>query len=203
MYKRMLIMISTICFLSACVPSQKAVQSAIAQTQTSETLVRSIIETGLAQTQIGMNNSESIIKTGIANTQVAWTPTLKPTKTRNPYFLSTITPKHQSFFDPTLQMDCIFWEKVDQSMIGQNICIYGKISSQLWQYNGMYYYFADDGVSLYVIVLKQGSDYFYYPKAEEGICIQENGIIKSYMGILRMEAEGEIHYWSSDLDNCY
>jgi hypothetical protein len=203
MLYKILVMFSIICLLSACAPSQKALQAALAQTQTSEKLAKNIVETGEAQTQIAENNNESILKTGIAQTQAAWTPTLMATKTRNPYFLSTITPKHVSYFNKTLQMDCLFWEKVDQSMVGKTICVYGKITSQLWQYNGMYYYFADDGSSFYVISLKQGSEYYYYPKAEDGVCIQEVGVIKSYLGILRMEAEGAIQYWSSELYNCY
>lgn len=203
MLKKLLVFIIAICSLAACAPSQKTVQAALAQTQTQEKRTKDLLATSVAQTQVVENYNENVIKTGVARTQSAWTPTFKPSNTMNPFFLTTITPKYVSYYNSTLQMDCLFWDKVDQSMVGKTICVYGRITSQLLQYNGMYYYFADDGTSFYVISLKQGSDYFYYPKAEDGICIQEVGVIKSYLGILRLEAEGAIQYWSSDLYNCY
>ena len=81
-------------------------------------------------------------------------------------------------------------------MEGQHVCVYGKVTSTQYQFNGNYIFFNDDGRSFYLIILKDGDQYYYFPAAEQGVCVQADGVIKTYMSIPRIEIT-TIYFWQA------
>ena len=130
-------------------------------------------------------------------------PTTSPmVNTQVPEATPTATPSSGdtiggSYYDPDIDMECIFWENVTPAMEGQHVCVFGKVTSTQIQYSGSYMYFNDGGQSFYLIALKEGDQYYYFPAVEQGVCVQADGIIKTYMNIPRIETKDQIKYWFS------
>lgn len=172
-------------------PSRVVDQAALAHTSAAETMVLLNVQTYIAQTQAAQVPTDTLV------------PSLVPTSTITSIPLPTTEPEsYNSYYDQTMQMDCIFWEQVDSTMEGQYKCVYGRVANVILQTNGMYFYFNEDGRGLYFILLKQGYTYYDFPNVQIGNCVQAKGTIKSYMGIPRIETEGTIIYWHSDHYNC-
>lgn len=168
---------------------------------------QSFIQTSVAQTQTSQAFSQSFIQTTIAQTQAAWTPT----QTRQPATMPTVKPTitlqstakgSHTYYDSHEKMDCIFWEDVTASMEGNYICVFGRVTSVFLQYNGMYFYFKDDGHSFYLILLKQGDQYYDFPAVQIDDCVQMVGTVKTFLGIPRIETGDRIHYWHSQSYTC-
>ena len=130
-------------------------------------------------------------------------PTIQPSATFVPSPSEPVPTefKGRSYFDPELDMDCIFWDSITPEMEGQQVCVYGKVSSTLLQFSGWYVYFKDDGRSFYLIILKEGNQFFYFPSIEQGLCVRAVGEIKTYADIPRIEIT-TIYYWQASNYYC-
>jgi hypothetical protein len=190
--KLIIMMVGAALLMFACgTPSQVLNQEALVQTKVAETVMQLNVQTYIAQTQAAWTPTNTLV------------PTPMPTGIITSIPLPTAEPNsYNSYYDKTLQMECIFWEEVNPGMEGQYQCVYGRVANVILQNNGMYFYFKEDGSGFYFILLKQGYNYFDFPNVQIGNCVQAKGTIKSYMGIPRIETEGTIIYWHSDLYGC-
>lgn len=192
MNKRIWIILAVVLLILACgAPTQLLTQDDVVQTRVAETVMQLNVQAYIAQTQAAMIPTSTSIPSPIPTSTITSIPL--PT---------TGSDSYNSYYDQTIQMDCIFWEQVDASMDGQYLCVYGRVANVILQTNGMYFYFKDDGSGFYFILLKQGYTYYDFPNVQIGNCVQAKGTVKTYLGIPRIETEGTIIYWHSDQYNC-
>jgi len=115
--------------------------------------------------------------------------------TRTPALMSTIIEMRKLTMTASgnSRDTCIQWSEVTASMEGDFICVKGIVVDTYFAEKGTYIRFSNDATSFYFIDLYQGDSAFYYPDLRNGDCVYTSGIVKTFMGIPRIEITKKLY----------
>lgn len=78
--------------------------------------------------------------------------------------------------------NCYSWDKITPSMVGSNLCVYGKILKYSVGSTTTDIYFGNNASDFHLI-----STNYDFPEARQGQCVKASGIVSSYYGALSID----------------